>query len=65
VFRKIVSHVVFHPVTVNGEPGVASFYDGHLFAVMTLRTDGHRILDVFSILNPDKLRGITLQGIER
>ena len=60
VFRKILSRVEFHPVNVNGEPGVASFYDGQLFAVMTIRTDGHRILDVFSILNPDKLRGISL-----
>jgi len=60
VFRKIMPHVSFQPVNVNGEPGVASFYDGQLFAVMTIRTDGHRILDVFSILNPDKLRGIAL-----
>lgn len=60
VFRKIVSHVAFHSVNVNGEPGVASFYDGRLFAVMTIRTDGQRILDVYSILNPDKLRGISL-----
>jgi RNA polymerase sigma-70 factor (ECF subfamily) len=60
VFRKIISHVVFQPVKVNGEPGIASLYDGQLFAVMTIRTDGHRILDVYSILNPDKLRGITL-----
>jgi RNA polymerase sigma-70 factor (ECF subfamily) len=60
VFRKILSRVEFHPVNVNGEPGVASFYDGQLFAVMTIRTDGHRILDVYSILNPDKLRGISL-----
>jgi len=60
VFRKILPHVVFHPVNVNGEPGIASFYDGQLFAVMTIRTDGHRILDVYSILNPDKLRGIKL-----
>ena len=65
VFRKIVAHVVFQPVSVNGEPGIASFYDGKLFAVMTIRTDGHRILDIFSILNPDKLRGISLQGIAR
>jgi RNA polymerase sigma-70 factor (ECF subfamily) len=65
VFRKIVSHVEFRPVNVNGEPGIASFYDGQLFAVMTIRTDGHRILDVFSILNPDKLRGISTQGIAK
>jgi RNA polymerase sigma-70 factor (ECF subfamily) len=61
VYRKIVSHVTFQPVTVNGEPGVASFYDGQLLAVITIRTDGHRILDVFSILNPEKLRAVTVR----
>ena len=60
VYRKIISHVVFRPVTVNGEPGVASLYDGQLFAVLTIRTDGHRILDVYSILNPEKLRAVTI-----
>jgi RNA polymerase sigma-70 factor (ECF subfamily) len=60
VYRKIISHVVFQPVTVNGEPGVASLYDGQLFAVVTIRTDGHRILDVYSILNPEKLRAVTI-----
>lgn len=60
VYRKILPHLVFQPVTVNGEPGVASLYDGHLFAVVTIRTDGHRILDVYSILNPEKLRAVTI-----
>jgi RNA polymerase sigma-70 factor (ECF subfamily) len=60
VYRKIIAHVTFRPVTVNGEPGVASFFDDQLLAVITIRTDGHRILDVYSILNPDKLRAITV-----
>ena len=48
----------FRQVAVNGEPGVAVFYKGQLFAVLTIRTDGARILDVFAILNPDKLRAV-------
>ena len=55
VYRKIIAHVEFRPITVNGEPGTAVIYQGRLFCVLTLRTDGVRILDVFAILNPDKL----------
>jgi hypothetical protein len=30
--------------------------------VITIHSDGRRILDVFSIMNPDKLRHIALHG---
>jgi len=60
VFRKVLPQVTFQPVTVNGEPGFAAFYSGQLFSVLTIRTDGERILDVYSILNPDKLRAISI-----
>jgi RNA polymerase sigma-70 factor (ECF subfamily) len=60
VYRKIIAHVAFQRVTVNGEPGYAAFYKGQLFSVLTIRTDGHRILDIFTILNPDKLRAVTI-----
>ena len=58
VFRKIIADIVFKHVAVNGEPGVAVFYGGQFFAVMTIRTDGAHILDVYRILNPDKLRAV-------
>jgi RNA polymerase sigma-70 factor (ECF subfamily) len=58
VYRKAIDRVEFRPVTVNGEPGVATLLENRLFAVMALRTDGRRILDVYAILNPDKLKGI-------
>jgi RNA polymerase sigma-70 factor (ECF subfamily) len=57
VYRRNLSRMTFHLVTVNDEAGVASFHAGHLLAVITIRTDGRRILDVYSLLNPDKLRG--------
>ncbi len=60
VFRKIIAHIEFKPVRVNDEPGCAAFYQGRLFSVMTIRTDGQRILDVFSILNPEKLQAVTI-----
>jgi RNA polymerase sigma-70 factor (ECF subfamily) len=60
VYRKLTVDVTFQRVIVNGEPGYASFYRGTLFSVLTIRTDGQRILDVYVILNPDKLRAIEI-----
>jgi RNA polymerase sigma-70 factor (ECF subfamily) len=60
VFRKVLPYVTFQPVTVNGEPGYAVFYNGQLFSVLTIRTDGQRILEVYTVLNPDKLRAVTV-----
>jgi RNA polymerase sigma-70 factor (ECF subfamily) len=59
VLRKYVADLQFRPLTVNGEAGMAAYFGDRLIAVMTIRTDGRRILDVFSILNPDKLRGLS------
>jgi RNA polymerase sigma-70 factor (ECF subfamily) len=47
-------------IVVNGETGLAVHADGRLVAVMSLATDGQRILGVYSVLNPDKLRGVPL-----
>ena len=33
---------------------------GTLFSVLTIRTDGQRILDIYTILNPDKLRAVEI-----
>jgi RNA polymerase sigma-70 factor (ECF subfamily) len=60
VYRKLTADVTFQRVLVNGEPGYAAFYRGTLFSVLTIRTDGQRILDVYTILNPDKLRAVEI-----
>jgi RNA polymerase sigma-70 factor, ECF subfamily len=60
VYRKIIPHIVFRPITVNGEPGIGVIYLGRLFCVITIRTDGRHILDVYAILNPDKLRSVAV-----
>jgi RNA polymerase sigma-70 factor (ECF subfamily) len=60
VFRRHIEDVEFRHAMVNGEPGLAVLYQGSLFAVMSIGTDGVRILDVYSILNPEKLRGVEL-----
>lgn len=45
----------FEMTAVNGEPALALRAEGTLFSIITVRTDGVRILDVFTVLNPDKL----------
>jgi RNA polymerase sigma-70 factor, ECF subfamily len=58
VFRRYLPQLEFRLATVNDEAGIAVFYAGQFFAVMSILTDGHRILGVYSILNPDKLRSV-------
>jgi RNA polymerase sigma-70 factor, ECF subfamily len=45
-------------IVVNGETGLAIRADGELVSVMSLVTDDQQILGVYSVLNPDKLRGV-------
>jgi RNA polymerase sigma-70 factor (ECF subfamily) len=47
-------------IAVNGETGVALLVGGRLLAVLSVRVDDRRVLAVYSILNPDKLRGIVI-----
>ena len=51
-----------YPIVLD-EAGVAAFYEGHLLSVLTIRTDGERILDVYALLNPDKLQGFELPAV--
>jgi len=59
VLEPHLSEIDFRPVVVNGEPGLAVLRHGRLFAIWSIRTDGVRILDVYIVLNPDKLRAVT------
>jgi len=56
VFHRYLGQMEFRDIEINGEAGIAAMYAGQLISVISIRTDGHRILGVFSILNPDKLR---------
>ena len=58
VFHRHLGQLEFRDVEINGEPGIAAFVGELLISVISIRTDGQRILDVFSILNPDKLHGL-------
>jgi RNA polymerase sigma-70 factor (ECF subfamily) len=55
VLGRAADRFAFEMIHVNGEPALALRLEGNLFSVFTVRTDGLRILDVYIVLNPDKL----------
>jgi RNA polymerase sigma-70 factor (ECF subfamily) len=55
VLGRHADRFAFEMTSVNGEPALAVRAEGNLFSVITVRTDGIRILDVYTVLNPDKL----------
>ena len=55
VLGRFADQFAFERIAVNGEPALAIRVDGRLFSIITVRTDGLRILDVYAVLNPDKL----------
>jgi RNA polymerase sigma-70 factor, ECF subfamily len=60
VLRPARERMALQKIVVNGEAGVAIRVDGRLICVMSFATDGRKILGVYSVLNPDKLRGVPL-----
>lgn len=60
VLRPSRDRLSLKKIVVNGETGVALLLSGRLLAVMSLATDEQRIFGVYSVLNPDKLRGVPL-----
>jgi RNA polymerase sigma-70 factor (ECF subfamily) len=58
VLRRAHARLTLEKIAVNGETGVALSVDGRLVAVISLVTDGRRIVGVYNVLNPDKLRGV-------
>src|SRR5512146_1920416 len=55
VLGRHTDHFAFEMTSANGEPALAIRADGKLFSVITVRPDGLRILDVYTVLNPSKL----------
>ncbi|HEX6047886.1 MAG TPA: hypothetical protein VFZ21_01410, partial [Gemmatimonadaceae bacterium] len=54
--RKYAGRVQFAIVELNGQPAIVSYYQGRVAATTSFETDGTRILAVYRVLNPDKLR---------
>jgi RNA polymerase sigma-70 factor (ECF subfamily) len=58
VLGRRAHEAIFQPVSVNGETGLALYHGGRLLCVLSIRTDGAHILEVFAMLNPEKLSQI-------
>jgi RNA polymerase sigma-70 factor (ECF subfamily) len=58
VWRRYLSRLTQRVVSINGEPGLLMCVDGRPVSVISIDTDGVRILAVYTVLNPDKLRAI-------
>jgi RNA polymerase sigma-70 factor (ECF subfamily) len=58
VLGRHAADLRFERVNVNGETGLALHFGEHLISVMSIRSDGARILEVFATLNPEKLSQI-------
>ena len=43
---------------INGEPGIAEYYDGHPFAVNTFSSENGKITAIYRVMNPDKLKAL-------
>lgn len=55
VLSRHTDQFSFSPITINNEAGLAMRAGGKLISAISVRTDGVRILDIFTVLNPDKL----------
>jgi RNA polymerase sigma-70 factor (ECF subfamily) len=62
VIGRYAPRVELRPITVNGELGLALYGDGHLMSVISFVTDGERIFEAYSVLNPEKLQGMQQWG---
>jgi RNA polymerase sigma-70 factor, ECF subfamily len=58
VIGRNAKHLTAQLLNVNGEPGMLVRRGDQVICVISIRTDGERVLDVYSVLNPDKLRGL-------
>ncbi|MFG3265820.1 sigma-70 family RNA polymerase sigma factor family protein [Streptomyces bobili] len=62
VARSLLTLLARHPRTtlhtrpVNGRTGLVAHYDGQVAAVVCLEMAGSRVVQVWAVLNPDKLR---------
>jgi RNA polymerase sigma-70 factor (ECF subfamily) len=61
VFRRAPDAVVYRMATVNGEAGLLRYVDGRLESAQAFVTDGEKILTIYAIRNPDKLRALPQQ----
>jgi RNA polymerase sigma-70 factor, ECF subfamily len=57
---RLRGRATYQVAPINGEPGLLIRLDGRLHWILSIDTDGTRILAVYNVLNPEKLKGIAL-----
>jgi RNA polymerase sigma-70 factor, ECF subfamily len=57
---RLRGRATYQVAPINGEPGLLIRLDGRLHWILSIDTDGTRILAVYNVLNPQKLRGMAL-----
>jgi RNA polymerase sigma-70 factor (ECF subfamily) len=57
--RKLGTRLRKEIFTINGEPGLVMYRDGVPFATVSFATDGDTITDLYTVLNPNKLHGLS------
>jgi RNA polymerase sigma-70 factor (ECF subfamily) len=56
--RKFRGRMAQTILNINGEPGLVTFLDGAPLTATAFETDGGRILALYNVLNPEKLKGV-------
>ena len=62
VARKLGGRLTQSVIQINGEPGLMTYIDGAPLSATSFETDGRSILALYSVLNPEKLKGRPPQG---
>jgi RNA polymerase sigma-70 factor (ECF subfamily) len=52
----IKDHITTEIIEINGEPGIVEYYDGSPFAATTVTIENGRIVAMYRVMNPEKLR---------
>ena len=60
----LAKDMTYRLTSVNGEAGLVAFDERGPAWVLTIETDGVRILAAYAVVNPEKLRGIPLPGVD-
>ncbi len=57
--RRLGTRLRQELVSINGEPGLAMYLDGAPLATVSFQTDGNSITALYTVLNPQKLHGLS------
>ena len=62
IWRRYLKNQTYRLAEINGQSGLIAFDGEQASWVLTIDTDGVRILSAYAVVNPDKLKGIAKLG---